>query len=239
NYEVEAISRLEYSAAKNQVAQIQNKFMQSESEYAIALQKLNLWLVSDVFYTVSDDIDIESEINVDSFSLEAHPLYTMSQLQVAEAEANYKAAKAESLPKFNIQGGLQKVNGNSGFYTYQAGISIPFLSGTTKKQIRTAKFNKEIAAVNMLYKQKEVQSKFNQAKVNYQKWKTSWLFYKDDVLPLIKEQKTGALFAYREGEIDYTAFTQLIKEAIQSELEAQTALANYLESTFQLQYFNQ
>ena len=70
--------------------------MQSESEYAIALQKLNLWLVSDVFYTVSDDIDIESEINVDSFSLEAHPLYTMSQLQVAEAEANYKAAKAES-----------------------------------------------------------------------------------------------------------------------------------------------
>jgi cobalt-zinc-cadmium resistance protein CzcA len=239
NYEVEAISRLEYSAAKNQVAQIQNKFMQSESEYAIALQKLNLWLVSDVFYTVSDDIDIESEINVDSFSLEVHPLYTMSQLQVAEAEANYKAAKAESLPKFNIQGGLQKVNGNSGFYTYQAGISIPFLSGTTKKQIRTAKFNKEIAAVNMLYKQKEVQSKFNQAKVNYQKWKTSWLFYKDDVLPLIKEQKTGSLFAYREGEIDYTAFTQLIKEAIQSELEAQTALANYLESTFQLQYFNQ
>ena len=69
--------------------------------------------------------------------------------------------------------------------------------------------------------------------------KTSWLFYKNEVLPLIKEQKTGALFAYREGEIDYTAFTQLIKEAIQSELEAQTALANYLESTFQLQYFNQ
>ena len=31
----------------------------------------------------------------------------------------------------------------------------------------------------------------------------------------------------------------LIKEAIQSELEAQTALVNYLESTFQLQYFNQ
>ena len=41
NYEVEAISRLEYSAAKNQaLAQIQNKFMQSESEYAIALQQV-------------------------------------------------------------------------------------------------------------------------------------------------------------------------------------------------------
>ena len=155
NYEVEAISRLEYSAAKNQALQIQNKFMQAYSDYAIALQQLNLWLVSDEFYTVSDEIDIESEINVESFSLEAHPLYTMSQLQVDEAEANYRAAKAENLPKFNLQGGLQKVNGNSGFYTYQAGISIPFLSGTNKAQIRTAKIDKEIAETNMQFKKRK------------------------------------------------------------------------------------
>ena len=58
------------------------------------------------------------------------------------------------------------------------------------------------------------------------------------MLPLVKEQKEGALLAYKEGEIDYTGFTQIIKEAIQSELEAQEALINYLESTFQLQYFN-
>ena len=37
--------------------------MQSKSEYAIALQQLNLWLVSDEFYMVSDEINIESEIN--------------------------------------------------------------------------------------------------------------------------------------------------------------------------------
>ncbi len=57
NYKVEAISRLEYSAAKNQALQIQNKFMQSKSEYDIALQQLNLWLVSDTFYTVTNDFE--------------------------------------------------------------------------------------------------------------------------------------------------------------------------------------
>jgi cobalt-zinc-cadmium resistance protein CzcA len=154
-----------------------------------------------------------------------------------EAEANYKAVKAKNLPKFNLQGGLQKVNGNSGFYTYQAGISVPFLSGSTKAQIRTAKIDAEIAQANVQFKQREVKTKFMQAKENYQKWKTSWLFYKNEVLPLTKEQKTGALLAYKEGEIDYTAFTQLVKEAIQSELEAQEALINYLKSTFELQYF--
>ena len=211
--------------------------MQAKSNYLIALQQLNLWLVSDEFYNVPDELDITNEIDVNDFNAKEHPLYNLAQMQIDEAEANYKAAKAENLPKFNLQGGLQNVNGNSGFYTYQAGISIPFLSGTTKANIRTAKIDKQIAETNIQFRQNEVESKFIQAKENYLKWKTSWLFYKEQVLPLTKDQKTGALFAYKEGEIDYSAFTQLIKEAIQSEIEAQTALANYLESTFELQYF--
>ncbi|MEZ4802261.1 MAG: CusA/CzcA family heavy metal efflux RND transporter [Gelidibacter sp.] len=239
NYEVEAISKLEYSAAKNQAFQIQNKRTQAYSDYLIALQQLNLWLVSEELYTVSNAFDVAVDMNMETFTIENHPLYSRSQKMVDEAEANYNAAKADNLPKFNLQGGLQKVNGTSGFYSYQAGISIPFLSGSTKAQIKTAKIDKEIAQSDMQFKKQEVQSKFIQAKENYSKWKRSWEFYKDQVLPLIKEQKAGALFAYKEGEIDYTAFTQLIKEAIQSELEAQTALVNYLESAFQLQYFNQ
>ncbi|MGY0392203.1 CusA/CzcA family heavy metal efflux RND transporter [Bizionia sp. KMM 8389] len=237
NYEVEAISKLEYSAAKNQALQIKNKLTKAISNYTIALQQLNLWLVSDDFYTVSTIVEDEIELSLDTFSIEAHPSFSILELQVAEAEANYKAAKADNLPKINVQGGLQKVNGNSGFYTYQAGLSIPFLSGTNKARIKTARIDKEIAAVNTAFKKKEVVSKYVQSQENYQKWKTSWIFYKDEVLPLVKEQKTGALLAYKEGEIDYASFTQLIKDAIQSELDAEIALTNYLESTFQLQYF--
>ncbi|AXP81827.1 Cobalt-zinc-cadmium resistance protein CzcA [Mariniflexile rhizosphaerae] len=238
NYEVEAISKLEYSAAKNQAFQIQNKKAQAYSDYMIALQQLNLWLVSDEFYTVSNEFE-DLETDIKEFNVETHPLYSFSQNKVNEAEANYKAAKADNLPKFNLQGGLQKVGGNSGFYSYQAGISVPFLSGITKAEIRTAKIDKEIAATRLQFQKQEIQSQFVQAKENYSKWKTSWEFYKNDVLPVTKDQKVGALLAYQEGEIDYATFTQLVKEAIQSELEAQEALINYLNSTFQLHYFNQ
>ncbi|WP_179348801.1 CusA/CzcA family heavy metal efflux RND transporter [Winogradskyella pacifica] len=236
NYEVEAISKLEYSAAKTQALQMHNKLVQAMSQYNVALQQLNLWLVSDDFYTVPDSIEVDG-LEIENFNAEMHPLYGISQLQVAEAEANYKAAKADNLPKFNLQGGLQKVNGNSGYVTYQAGVSIPFLSGTNKARIKTARIDKEIALVNSDFKKKQVVSKYTQSQENYQKWKTTWLFYKDEVLPLVKDQKAGALFAYKEGEIDYSAFTQLIKDAIQLEVEAETALTNYLESTFQLQYY--
>ncbi|TXD49253.1 CusA/CzcA family heavy metal efflux RND transporter [Polaribacter sp. IC073] len=237
NYEVEAISKLEYLAAKNQALQIQNKTKQAYSEYIIALQQLNLWFVSNELYTVLDAFDVVATIDLNTFKAVSHPLYMLSTLKATAAAANYKVAKAANLPKFNLQGGLQKVNGTSGFYAYQAGISIPFLSGKTKAQIKTAKIDTEIAKANVLFKQKEVQSQLLQAKENYKKWKTSWIFYKEKVLPLTKEQKMGALFAYKEGEIDYTTFTQLIKEAIQSELEAQNAFINYIESTFELQYF--
>jgi len=237
NYEVEAISKLEYLAARNQKLQIQNKTKQAYSAYIIAIQQFNLWFVSDELFTVSDKFEDLNTIDISAINPELHPLYSLSQLQVTEAEANYKVAKAENLPKLNLKGGLQEVQGVSGFYSYQVGISIPFLSGRTKAQIKTAKIDTEIAKANVQFKQKEIKSKLFQAKENYQKWKTSWLFYKEEVLPLVKSQKTGALFAYKEGEIDYTAFTQLIKEAIQSELDAQDAFINYLESTFELQYF--
>lgn len=57
NYEVEAISRLEYAAARNQALQINNKFQQAETDYFIALQKLNLWLTPDKMYTVTEDLE--------------------------------------------------------------------------------------------------------------------------------------------------------------------------------------
>ncbi|WP_246146910.1 TolC family protein, partial [Seonamhaeicola marinus] len=92
NYEVEAISKLEYSAAKNQAFQIQNKKAQAYSNYLIALQQFNLWLVSEEVFTVSDEFDVVMENDMETFSIENHPLYSMSQNIVDEAEAKYKAA---------------------------------------------------------------------------------------------------------------------------------------------------
>ena len=48
-----------------------------------------------------------------------------AQQKMQTSEANYRAAKADLLPKFNVQYGIQEVQNQSGFYTYQAGVSIP------------------------------------------------------------------------------------------------------------------
>jgi cobalt-zinc-cadmium resistance protein CzcA len=238
NFEVEAISRLEYSSAKNQALQISNKLQQAESDYAIALQKLNLWLATDIFYSVPDSF-VENEVAVLGLgaNLERHPELELSQRRIDEAEANYNAARAELLPKLNLQGGLQQVNGDNGFYTYQAGISVPLFSGTQRSQAKAAKIDSEIAKTNADYTQRQLQSEFQQAVQAYQKWKTSWQFYRDKALPLAEEQRKGALLAYKEGAVDYAAFTQIIRDAINTEMDALDALDNYLDALFELQYF--
>tara|TARA_R110002012_G_scaffold269367_1_gene453472 strand:+ start:6168 stop:10505 length:4338 start_codon:yes stop_codon:yes gene_type:complete len=238
NFEVEAISRLEFSSAKNQALQISNKLQQAESDYAIALQKLNLWLATDIFYAVPDSLE-ESEMTV--FGLDAdlgkHPELELLQRRIDETEANYDAARADLLPKLNLQGGLQQVNGDSGFYTYQAGISVPLFSGAQRSQAKAAKIDSEIARTKADFTQRQLQSEFKQAVQGYQKWKTSWQFYRDEALPLAEEQRKGALLAYKEGAVDYAAFTQIIRDAINTEMDALDALDNYLDALFELQYF--
>ena len=240
NFKVEAISRLEYSSATNQALQINNKLQQAENDYVIALQKLNLWLVSDTFYTVPDRLN-ESEVAVLRLyeKIETHPELELSQKRIDEAQASYKAERSDLLPSLNLQGGLQRMNGSTGFYTYQAGISLPLFSGTERSQAKAAKLESEIAKANAYFTKRQLQSEYQQALQAYQKWEASWQFYKNKALPLAEEQRKGALLAYKEGAVDYVAFTQIIRDAIQTEMDALDALDNYLKSVFELQYFKQ
>ncbi|MFV8281093.1 CusA/CzcA family heavy metal efflux RND transporter [Christiangramia marina] len=240
NFEVEAISRLEYSSATNQALQISNKLQQVESDYAIALQKLNLWLVSDTYYSVPETLE-GSEVAILGMDTDfgKHPELQLSLKRINEAEANYEAARSDLMPNFNLQGGLQRVNGNNGFYSYQAGISIPLFSGVVRSQAKASKIDNEIARANADFTKRQLQSEYQQAIQAYQKWESSWAFYSDKALPLAEEQRKGALLAYKEGAVDYAAFTQIIRDAIQTEMDALDALDNYLKSVFELQYFKQ
>jgi len=239
NLEVEAISRLEYASAINQALQISNKFQQAQRDYNIALQKLNLWLDPEKFYAVPDEYETNAIGIAVDVAIDEHPEILLSRKRIDAAKASYGAARADLLPKFNLQGGVQRVNGSSGFYSYQAGISIPLLSGTDRSRVKAAKIESEIAQSTSDFKERQVHSAYDQAVESFQKWQQSWQFYKEQSLPLAAEQRKGALLAYREGAVDYAEFTLIIRDAIQIEMDALEALDNYLNALFTLDYYTQ
>ncbi|MDT7827527.1 CusA/CzcA family heavy metal efflux RND transporter [Pricia sp. S334] len=245
NYEVEAISRLERSSAVNQALQIKNKLLLAKKEFAVALQQLNLWLVlpgdgknTQTYYSVPDTFDddgmglLETEMG-----LEDHPELEISRNRKAEAEASYRAARADLLPDFNLEAGFQKINDQGGFYKYQAGISIPLLSGTERSRAKAAKIDIDIATVNSDFARRQLHSDYQAAVQSYTTWKSAWHFFEQEALPLAEQQREGALLAYTEGAVDYPAFTQIIRDAIKTEIDALEALDNYLLSVFELHYF--
>ncbi|PRX47962.1 CusA/CzcA family heavy metal efflux RND transporter [Salegentibacter salegens] len=236
-YEVEAISRLEMLTAQNRISEIEIEKQQAQNDYMTALQKLNLWLGDDAVYGVPDEFEAGffpgEELQVQA----EHPLLQMAEQEVAVAQALVSVEKADFLPKFNLQYGLQKVNGASGFYSYQAGISIPILSGSDYADVKAARIEKKMAEESAAFAKEQVQSEYLVKLQNYKKWKASWEFYRDEVLPLLEEQRQGSLLAFNEGAIEYVAFIQNLDNAVQSELKALEAYKNFQIALAELQFY--
>jgi len=236
-YEVEAISRLEMLTAKNRISEIKIEKQQAQNDYKIALQKLNLWLGEKTVYTVPDDFE-GAVIPEEDFEVEkGHPLLETSKQQVAVAQARLSVERADFLPDINLQYGLQKVNGATGFYSYQAGLSIPILSGREYGEVKVAKIEKEMAMEAAEFQEEQIKSDFSGTLQNYKKWKASWEFYRDEVLPLLEEQRQGSLLAFNEGAIEYVAFIQNLDNAVQSELKALEAYENFQIALAEIQFY--
>ncbi|SHF74592.1 cobalt-zinc-cadmium resistance protein CzcA [Salegentibacter echinorum] len=240
-HEVEAISRLEMLTAQNRVSEIKIEKAQAENDYQIAIQKLNLWLGEEANYKVPTSFETKliAENELNPRVIASHPQLQVAQQELAVSKAKYSTEKADFLPDFNVQYGFQKKDGNTGFYSYQAGISIPILSGAAHGEVKAARIDRDIAREAAKFEEKRLASKFKTRLQNYKKWKASWEFYRDKVLPLLEEERQGSLLAFNEGAMEYVAFIQNLDNAVQAELKALTAYKNYQFALAEIQFYLQ
>jgi cobalt-zinc-cadmium resistance protein CzcA len=237
-FEVEETSQLAYLASINQVKQIAHQTKQFEYDYRNALIRLNVWLMSDTIYTVTNSKQ-ETWINpIPSIEFAPiHPLLAIAEQSVVVVNAENQAAKADLLPKFNAQYAMQKIAGQSGYYQFQLGVTIPLFYLPQQGRIQSTKIQRQIVEEEYEQAQVEFKASYETQVVQYQKWMESWQFYEDEALPLARDQRDGAVLAYNEGAIDYLSFIQLLKETIQVEIDAQQALNQYLISKIQLEFY--
>ena len=102
-----------------------------------------------------------------------------------------------------------------------------------------AKIQREIATENLRQNQLQLNAEYQSMREEYLKWRNSWIYYRDQALPLAREQRQGSITAYREGTIDYVSLLQNIRDAIRIEVDAWNALGNYLDSRYELEYYLQ
>ena len=236
-YEVEAISRLEKLNAQNKGNQIRMKTQQFKAAYVNALSELNLWLGTKDHKTVALTIQLLPFQYSEENSADNHPMLRAAKQETEVASANLQKQKAAFLPKLNLQYAKQEVQGVDGFYTYQAGVSIPFLSGKSYGDARAAKIETQIVNRKANFKKQQFLVQQQQAEQNYESWKDNWQYYQEAALKVAKEQRKGALLAYKEGALDYVAFIQNLEEALRTELDAIEAAKSYLLAYADMKFY--
>ncbi|PVW13731.1 CusA/CzcA family heavy metal efflux RND transporter [Marixanthomonas spongiae] len=238
-YETEATSKLEYLATSNQANEVKIQLEQSYRNYLKSLQRLNLWFVSDTIYDVPDlpAEALDEPLDFLLESLENHPALKVSEQRVDVAKAVTKERKSQFLPKLQGQYARQEIAGQSGFFQYQIGIQIPLFFGPELGRTQEAQVNRQIAEQNFYQDKIELETAYKNMREDYIKWRNSWNYYRDEALPLAKEQQDGSVLAFKEGAIDYVTFLQNIRDAIRIEVNAWSAFNDYLDSRYQLEYY--
>jgi cobalt-zinc-cadmium resistance protein CzcA len=238
-YEVESISELELLSAQNKAGEISIRKNQAKSNYEVALAELNLLIGNETEFGVPDEMP-PGLFPKNSFypeTLENHPLLAIQQEKTETAKARKKAARAEFLPELNLQYGIQEINGMDGFYNYEIGISVPLFSGASHAASKSAKIGEQISEKETEFARRQLQTDYQKALENFQKWEKSWEFYQQKILPNIQKQRAGSLLAYREGALDYFALIQNLDASLSSEFQALESLDQYLHAIFNLQFY--
>lgn len=237
-YEAEAISGLEYSVTKSNYIEIRNQLSQSRSDVVSATHLLNQLLSDEQTYTTIDNKFELENLASENVSLEQHPMMQYQQKQVELSESNLDMNYSKLYPKINGQYRVQNIQGQSGFYAYQFGISVPLIFNSVSGDIGAAE--QEVMIRKEMYEMQrlELEANYKAQLAEYEKWRDSYVFYRSEVIPLTKEIKDKSYLRYKSGEIDYMDFVQSIEKVVKMEEEYLKSMSKYFEAYVNMKYYN-
>ncbi len=237
-YKTQASSKVEYLSASAKYKELQVNIKRAKSNYQAAIEILNQYLLFPSRFDISEK---GSELNgfplsTVNDSLTGSPLLKYYQTQINVAEAEWKTMRASYWPKFDVGYTFQSVDGQSGFYSWQAGISIPLLFFSQAGKTKAAKINYGIAGYNFDQKRLRLKAEYNQQMKRYLALDELINYYQKEALPLAREQIDAANLAYRLGGIDYIQFIQNVESAINTNREYLKQQTEYYVLSAQLKY---
>ncbi len=134
-------------------------------------------------------------------------------------------------------GADDKVYGSSKrFNSVQVGFGIPIFSQAQRKKINNAKFTKQVAESNLSVGLQTLQSEYQVALAQYNKYAQTVLYFERTALKnaiLITETANQQL---ANGNINYLEWVQLINQATIVKTEYTEAVKNLNESIIHLNY---
>ncbi|WP_027078014.1 CusA/CzcA family heavy metal efflux RND transporter [Maribacter antarcticus] len=160
--------------------------------------------------------------------------YRNELVNLAKEETDVQ--QSQWLPDINLQYSIQNVNGTSGFYGFQAGLSIPLFFNSQKASVQALKIDKMRQEELFKNDRLNISKRLATASANYEQWLNQVAYYEETGLPMSEELLDGASLSFRVGGIDYIEYIQSLSEAINIKTNWFDALLNYNLSVVELEY---
>ncbi len=208
-------SKLALLNASAKYRELQVQIKRTMGEKKAAKYKLNQFLLQEEDFSIDKNSYPELNIdNIDTSLLETNNVqiaFLHEKINVAERE--WKQNRAQWLPKLSLSYANKTVDGEHGFYGYEAGLSFSLFNGQLSKT-KSAKLQTEIERENLYTAKLELASLLQQLLSKYNSLLDLQEYYKEKALPLSDEQIKSSTLAYKLGEIDYMNYIQNIESAL-------------------------
>jgi cobalt-zinc-cadmium resistance protein CzcA len=239
HYKTQQTSKVEYFAAKARCQELTVKIKQSESNYRASLARLNQYIGIPGMFGIADDENDHAELlkNVlPADSLKQRAVLEYYNNEVAVTKAAWKKEQENYLPKIDLGYSMQSVDGQSGFYSWEAGVSVPLLFFSQTGKTRAARLDYEIAEQNLRQKELEVYATCQELFNRFNTQREILKYYITQALPLAKEQIKAASLEYKLGNINYIQFLENVETSMKTRQEYLTSFMEYHTIEEQLKY---
>ncbi|MBD8489121.1 CusA/CzcA family heavy metal efflux RND transporter [Echinicola sp. CAU 1574] len=224
-FELGESNLLEKLTSQSKSKEVEVLLEQSQNNLNQALIRFNSWLQTDTLFLVKTD---SMPILIDEGLMENHPGINYYQQLNEVADAKLSVEKQKLLPDLQVSyfQGTNKFPEARIYRGFQAGIAIPLWFGAQRSNIQAAKASQAIAVAQGENYQVHLQAKYESLNQDLEKYSKAIDYYLGVGKGLAVGLVSNAQLAYKNGEIDFLQYIQLLENAKGIEL-------TYLENLWQ------
>jgi heavy metal efflux system protein len=247
-YKTGDVPQIEQTAAEAQMGQLtlQQELLMRDLEI---LQRRNSYLLRITENLLPMTRENRSGRAIDTTGAQ-RPLVDYYRSQQAVHEAEIAAQKAANSPDLTLgynnlsiigwqspDGVTQKYYGSGDrFSTVSMMLGIPIFSGALKSRIKAGEVNRDISKIQAMIANEQYDSRFMQLNETYRKHLASVEYYETKGLRQADQIITQSGMSYRAGNISYTEWAALMKQATDIRLGYLDALQALKMASAELEY---
>ncbi len=227
---------LEKLTAETKKKEMSLKLKQIKESIKKSYIQLNQWLQVDTSFTVSDAEF--KRISVKPNDTNVHPIVNYYEDAMKLSTLQVALEKQKLLPDLNasVFQGLNNGIGKKSYLGFQLGASIPLWRGSQRSKISAARLETIILEDESNNYKAQLTSKYEALQSDLRQYEEGLIYYETTGKKLTEETLFHANIAYKNGEINFLQYIQLLDNAKSIETNYITTLFQYNMTALEANY---